>query len=90
MPTQIQYALMAAASYISTRPFDVNKFPVPEGWTEYDQRGQRHSAFRAKPLTISRHPKRISAVVDGADAGRTQEMSRPVLQPAVRVKRSSR
>lgn len=32
MPTQIQYALMAAASYISTRPFDVNKFPIPEGW----------------------------------------------------------
>ncbi len=32
MPTTIQYALMAAASYISTRPFDVNKFPMPEGW----------------------------------------------------------
>ncbi len=32
MPTTIQYALMAAASYISTRPFDVNKFPVPAGW----------------------------------------------------------
>lgn len=32
MPTTIQYALMAAASYISTRPFDVNKFPVPDGW----------------------------------------------------------
>ncbi len=29
MPTHIQYALMAAASYISTRPFDINKFPIP-------------------------------------------------------------
>jgi hypothetical protein len=32
MPTTIQYALIAAASYISTRPFDINKFPVPDGW----------------------------------------------------------
>jgi len=31
MPTSVQYALMAGASYISTRP-DVNQFPVPEGW----------------------------------------------------------
>ena len=31
MPTSVQYALMAGASYISTRP-DINQFPVPEGW----------------------------------------------------------
>lgn len=30
-PTQIQYALMAVASYISTRPDAVNKFPAPDG-----------------------------------------------------------
>ena len=48
-PTDIEYALMAGASYISSRP-DINKFPVPTGWTgtQYDikdsgfenQRGQ--------------------------------------------------
>lgn len=32
MADSIQYALMAGASYISTRS-DINKFPVPEGWT---------------------------------------------------------
>ena len=31
MTTAIEYALMAGASYISTRP-DINKFPVPQGW----------------------------------------------------------
>ncbi|MBI3771625.1 MAG: DUF2974 domain-containing protein [Gammaproteobacteria bacterium] len=31
MTTIIDYALMAGASYISTRP-DVNKFPIPQGW----------------------------------------------------------
>ena len=29
--TKIDYALMAGASYVSTRP-DVNKFPIPDGW----------------------------------------------------------
>ncbi|MDP1634177.1 MAG: hypothetical protein Q8L69_05800, partial [Gallionellaceae bacterium] len=31
MATTIEYALMAGASYISTRA-DINKFPVPQGW----------------------------------------------------------
>ena len=31
MATTIEYALMAGASYISTRP-DINKFPIPQGW----------------------------------------------------------
>jgi hypothetical protein len=60
MATDIEYALMAGASYISTRP-DVNKFPVPVGWTErrdkresdpvsgfeatQNQRGQSHLTF---------------------------------------------
>jgi len=36
-PTDIQYALMAGASYISNRP-DVNKFPIPSDWSsvKYD------------------------------------------------------
>jgi len=33
MTTAIEYALMAGASYISTRP-DPNKFPIPSGWLE--------------------------------------------------------
>jgi hypothetical protein len=36
MATQFELdcALMAGASYISTRPNNKNKFPVPEGWNE--------------------------------------------------------
>lgn len=34
MTTPLDYALMAGASYISTRPFDGNKFPIPDGWFE--------------------------------------------------------
>jgi len=33
MATDIEYALMAGASYISTR-WEINQFPVPEGWLE--------------------------------------------------------
>ncbi|MBI5659525.1 MAG: hypothetical protein HZC43_08260, partial [Nitrosomonadales bacterium] len=33
MTTAIEYALMAGASYISTRP-DPNKFPIPQGWVK--------------------------------------------------------
>ena len=33
MTTTIEYALMAGASYISTRA-DINKFPVPQSWSE--------------------------------------------------------
>jgi len=32
MTTVIDYALMAGGSYISTRD-EVNRFPVPDGWT---------------------------------------------------------
>jgi hypothetical protein len=37
MTTAIEYALMAGASYISTRP-EINQFPVPDGWvgTKHD------------------------------------------------------
>ena len=31
MTTAIEYALVAGASYISTRD-DVNQFPIPQGW----------------------------------------------------------
>lgn len=31
MANAIEYALMAGASYLSTRS-DINKFPVPQGW----------------------------------------------------------
>ena len=34
MTTTIEYALMAGASYKSTRP-DANKFSVPQGWTPF-------------------------------------------------------
>ena len=32
--TTIDYALMAGASYITTRP-EVNRFPIPQGWTPF-------------------------------------------------------
>ena len=52
-PTQIQYALMAAASYISTRPDDVNKFPAPEGWIENvaKRANEPNSGFEATYFT---------------------------------------
>ena len=34
MTTEIEYALMAGASYISTRD-PINQFPIPQGWTDY-------------------------------------------------------
>lgn len=34
MITQIEYALMAGASYITTRRL-MNRFPVPSGWTPF-------------------------------------------------------
>ena len=39
MATEIEYALMAGAAYnVSTRTNDVNKFPVPQGWTAFNPR----------------------------------------------------
>jgi hypothetical protein len=32
MAEPVEYALMAGASYVSTRP-EINRFPVPHGWT---------------------------------------------------------
>ena len=32
MPTTIQYALLAGASYHDTRA-DLNRFPIPNGWS---------------------------------------------------------
>jgi hypothetical protein len=51
MATAVEYALMAGASYISTRP-DVNKFPVPDGWVEaVDERKTKPSGFEATYFT---------------------------------------
>ena len=47
MTTIIEYALMAGASYISTRP-DINKFPTPSGWTQTKHENpQNGSGFEA-------------------------------------------
>jgi hypothetical protein len=47
MTSAIEYALMAGASYISTRA-EVNQFPVPEGWVEkLDRRQALSSGFEA-------------------------------------------
>jgi len=51
MVTEIEYALMAGASYISTRSA-VNKFPVPDGWIEsIDDREAAPSGFEATYFT---------------------------------------
>lgn len=46
MAIQIEYALMAGASYISTRP-TINQFPAPEAWVKgmYDK---KDSGFEAQ------------------------------------------
>lgn len=51
MATAIEYALMSGASYISTRA-DINKFPVPEGWTEsIEDRQKEPGGFEATYFT---------------------------------------
>ena len=51
MPTRPEYALMAGASYISTRA-DKNRFPIPEGWSEsVADRKVKKSGFEATYFT---------------------------------------
>lgn len=50
MATQTEYALMAGAAYISTRPLDANKFPTPQGWT-MSRHDSRDSGFEAVTFT---------------------------------------
>lgn len=52
MATAIEYALMAGASYISTRS-DINKFPVPKDWTEKVEyrKKSKDSGFEATCFT---------------------------------------
>ena len=52
MTADIEYALMAGASYISTRP-DINKFAVPVGWNERTDKREddRASGFEATYVT---------------------------------------
>ncbi len=51
MATQIEYALMAGASYVSTRP-EINRFPVPQGWiTSRHANPQDGSGFEAISFT---------------------------------------
>ncbi len=51
MPTNIEYALMAGASYISTR-WEINQFPVPDGWLEsIEDRQTKPSGFEATYFT---------------------------------------
>lgn len=55
MPTTIQYALLAGASYHDTR-VDLNRFPIPNGWNvvslvpQDSSSGFEASAYR-NPLT---------------------------------------
>jgi hypothetical protein len=43
MATEIEYALMAGTSYVSTRS-EINRFPAPQGWTEILE-GKRMGTF---------------------------------------------
>ncbi len=51
---EIDCALMAGASYISTRS-DVNRFPVPQGWAEKTELRAKNdsSGFEAATLTVT-------------------------------------
>ncbi|MFH1026371.1 MAG: hypothetical protein V1791_00060 [Pseudomonadota bacterium] len=57
---EIDYALMAGASYISTRP-DINRFPVPQGWTEQLEFRARNdsSGFEATTFRNAANPNEI-------------------------------
>lgn len=52
MATIIEYALMAGASYISTRA-EINQFPIPDGWQEtiIGRRALSSSGFEANSYT---------------------------------------
>ena len=51
MATNVELALMAGASYISSRS-PINKFPVPEGWSEnIEDRREEPSGFEATYFT---------------------------------------
>lgn len=51
MVTTTEYALMAGASYISTRA-PINRFPAPQGWVEkIDKREVTSSGFEATYFT---------------------------------------
>lgn len=50
MPTKIDYALMAAASYDTTR-LDINKFPVPKDWAMSEKRSDAVTGFEAATFT---------------------------------------
>jgi hypothetical protein len=56
---EIDLALMAGASYISTR-LDPNKFPVPDGWLEIiDERQALSSGFEAVYFQNIANPNNI-------------------------------
>jgi len=46
MTTPTEYALLAGASYISTRA-DINKFPIPLGWNQISYSPSAPSGFEA-------------------------------------------
>ncbi len=46
MTTNIEYALMAGGSYVSTRSI-LNQFPAPEGWTPFNHIENNSNSFEA-------------------------------------------
>ena len=46
MASQIEYALMAGGSYITTRP-EINRFPAPDGWLEQVDQRRTESSERS-------------------------------------------
>lgn len=47
MVNDTTYALMAGDAYISNRPYSVNRFPVPAGWTAFYYKIDKSSDFEA-------------------------------------------
>lgn len=50
IPTQIEYALLAGASYFSNR-LNINRFPLPQNWSYVSRIPPKSSGFEAAAFT---------------------------------------
>lgn len=56
MVTNLDYALLAGRSYIDTR-LDINRFPIPQGWTDlllHDAKPSGFEAAEVPPVLVPR------------------------------------
>jgi Ca2+-binding RTX toxin-like protein len=79
--TKIDYALMAGASYVSTRP-DINKFPIPDGWVSTNYKNPPNgSGFEAISFVLAGTTLATSTEIVISYAGTYDIPSNPLTNP---------